>query len=496
MNDLIGRLKRAWTAFCQDDRSKQSAISTYAEPIVETRETKRQKTTSETSDYFKGYEDSNSFSPTPLGAIGISGSRVRIHNSCATSNKFVPIAADSQSHNHNSVQISEHKPNHNNVISPVPTLNKNNVAASSDELTNLDSDGSKGEYVDFNDWNGGWESDGDDNDCDNINTNNNRSGEDIEMQTSFSKFVLDDHISKLKSTSNAEVDVVLQKVGGTFGLSLNPHFHYARLCSIKDEHLLIGSPIIDDYFVTAVQGMSVLHLPSFESVIDKLKEVDYQVVAIRFQHKVGFYKKFQHAMEKKDQRTKKFTAKGISTLFRSTNSLSGSKVIALSSQQISAATNSARYSNVTVTGCPTNPIDVELNNTNRSSRILCVNNIPIALLHLRHLKKILANEGVTVAEMRDMDRVAAIKLMLDRGLDTMISSDDSILAIEKVPTFLAILGTHILSDIEYAKTIEISSYGVITVLDVTSFDTILKLVYGDDYDFKKFTKVRMILIFS
>ena len=327
-----------------------------------------------------------------------------------------------------------------------------------------------------------------------VELNNN---EHTAVDKDLASLILSNHINKLSKKSplrEGEYDIVLKRIASSFGTRLSDYRTlFTRLWSINANHLIVGNQTVEsnptEFFVTAIQGKSVVHI-NHESQIDMIRGIDSQQIAIRFQHKINFHERFQHSLLPNKQRNKKYTANGISTLFRCVyDSSRDSRVITLDSKGISALIEGVRFSDVAITKEATNPIAL---GSNDCSTVASIKDIPTALLDLPHLKLLLRNEGlskVTLGKMKNRNN--AIQYIADNTSDKMITTEDSIQSIEKVPALLAVLGTRLLSG-DYSDSISLSKKGVISV-DIESFSVVLKQVCGSTYDMTQFTKVSMIL---
>ena len=360
------------------------------------------------------------------------------------------------------------------MVSPPTVPSGNNNSTSYDENNSIDYGNDSGSFQDDN---GGCSS--------NVNL--------VAIEKELALFTLDKHKSTIKRPlRDGEYDIVVQRTANSFGIILWEHNGFYTRCSgFQHDNLVIDHPFNnggeDNPFVVAIQGEITLHL-SFSSIIEKVRMITSQQVAIRLQRKDEFKISYQHSLQHKSQQTKRFTSTGISTLFRITSS-SGDTVISLASEQLDTLMKDVTYSNVTVTNDATNPIDLKMI---QCSRIASVNNIPVALLELKHLKRLLRNEGVPTTTLKRMDLSGILQHILANASEQMIHSDSPIKTVEKVPPFLAKLGNDILSG-DYSDVITLSERGVITVLDRVSFDTVIKNHYGRAFDITKFIKVKMIL---
>lgn len=362
------------------------------------------------------------------------------------------------------------------IVSPPTVPSGNNNSTFYDENNSIDYGNDSGS---FQDENGGCSS--------NVNL--------AAIEKELALFTLDKHKTTIKRPlRDGEYDIVVQRTANSFGIILWEHNGFYTRCSgsgFQHDNIVIDHPFNnggeDDPFLVAIQGEITLHL-SFSSILEKVRMITSQQVAIRLQRRDEFKISFQLSLQHESQQTKRFTSAGISTLFRITSS-SGDTVISLASEQLDNLMKGATYSNVTVTNDATNPIDLKMI---QCSRIASVNNIPVALLELKHLKRLLRNQGVSTTTLKGMDLSGILQYILANASEQMIHSDSPIKTVEKVPPFLAKLGNDILSG-DYSDVITLSERGVITVLDLVSFDTIIKNHYGISFDVTKFIKVKMIL---
>jgi len=483
---MITAVKRTWSAFCAaydaaceswnsvDEKTIHDSTTSDTEPIVDKQHCpKRRKIGSNISS-----SSSPSIQLNVEKAADIDNKNSSDSNGNNTTNNLPIVAVDQEQNNFGKV-------------SPLSLPPSSGDTSKEDNVNGAETDTTSEETFDFGDSNSN-----DDDDWSQINSSTVTVNVNA-VEKELASFILSNHINMLSKKSplrEGEYDIVLKKIASSFGARLSDYRTlFTRLRSINANHLIVGNQTVEsnptEFFVTAIQGKSVVYV-NHESQIDMIRGIDSQQIAIRLQYRLNFHERLQHSLLHENQRNKKYTANGIQTLFRCEyGSLHDSRVITLDNNGIIALMQGVSFSDVTITEEATNPIAL---GSNDCSTVASIKDIPTALLNLPHLKLLLRNEGlskVTLGKMKN--RNDAIQYIVDNVSDEMITTEDSIQSIEKVPDFLAILGTSLLSG-SYSDSIDLSRKGVISV-NTESIGAVLKQVFSSTYDMSQFTKVSMIL---
>jgi len=486
---VLAALKRTWSAVCAGidaardswnsaEKTIRDSTDSTTEPIVDKQHCPNNKR--------RKIDKVSSSSSPPQIHLNVGESTAVIDNDTNsdnsgsnTANSLLTVAADQEQNNFGKV-------------SPLLSLppSSNNDTSKEDNESDAETDTTSEETLDFGDSSNdvdNWPQDNSSTVTVNVNA----------VEKELASFIMSDHVNKLTKKSplrEGEYDIVIKKINNKLGIRIFQHREsiFTRLERVDQEHLILGNPTVESdpesFFITAIQGMNVVYV-NHGSKLEMIKGIDSQQIAIRLQYRLNFHVRFQHSLLNTKQRNKKYTAGGISTLFRCEyDSPRDSRVITLDGNAISALMAGASFSDVAITEEATNPIAL---GSNDCSTVASIKDIPVALLTLSHLKLLLANEGLSKATLKEMKNCSsAIQYIVDNASGKMITTEDSITHIEKVPRFLAILGTSLLSGC-YSNSIDISMKGVISV-DTESFGVVLKQVCGSTYDITQFTKVSMI----
>jgi len=475
-------VKRTWSAVCAaydaaceswnsaDEKTIDASTDSTTEPIVDKQHCPNNKR--------RKIDKVSSSSSPPQIHLNVGESTAVIDND---------TNSDSNTVNNLSTVAVDQEQNNFGKVSPLLLPPSSNGTSKEDNESCADTDTTSEETLDFGDSN---------NDVDNWPQDNSDGGH-TATEKELASFIMLDHINKLSKKSplrEGEYDIVIKKMNNKLGIRIFQHREsiFTRLERVDQEHLILGNPTVESdpesFFITAIQGMNVVYV-NHGSKLEMIKGIESQQIAIRLQYRLNFHVRFQHSFLSNKQRNKKYTANGISTLFRCEyDSSRNSRVIPLDINGISTLLEGVSFSDVAITKEPTNPMSLS---SNDCSVVASIKDIPVALLTLSHLKLLLTKEGLSKPTLKKMKNCSsAIQYIVDNASNKMITTEDSITHIEKVPGFLAILGTSLLSGC-YSNSIDISMKGVISV-DTDSIGAVLKQVFSTTYDITQFTKVSMI----